>query len=106
GLAGEPGGYPWSSCAHHIGLRPDPVITDHADYWELGNTPFGREAAYREWLADGVSETEVNMCSEATRRGWPLGSDQYKAALTRQLGRRVTPAARGRPPKRSVPDEE
>lgn len=102
GLALNPAEYPWSSCAHHLGMRVDPVITDHVDYWGLGNTPFDREAAYRAWLEQGASEAEVRMFSEATRRGWPLGSDQYKNALARQLGRRVAPAARGRPRKQKA----
>ena len=39
------------------------------------------------------------MFTEATQKGWPLGSEQYKANLAMQLGRRVAPAARGRPRK-------
>ena len=50
GLAAEAAKYPWSSCAHHVGIAPDLLITDHAVYWALGNTPFERQAQYRQAL--------------------------------------------------------
>ncbi|HEY5799557.1 MAG TPA: transposase, partial [Burkholderiaceae bacterium] len=46
GLASDLLAYPWSSYAHHIGMKTDPLITDHKLYWALGNTPFQREASY------------------------------------------------------------
>lgn len=59
GLAQQPGDYPWSSHAHGLGLRADPLVTPHALLWGLGNTPFAREAAYAalvpggHWYANG-----------------------------------------------------
>ena len=47
GLVAAAGDYPWSSYQHHIGLKSDPIITDHPLYWALGNTPFEREATYK-----------------------------------------------------------
>lgn len=99
GLAGEAGSYPWSSYAHHAGIKPDPVITDHARYWALGNTPFDREAAYKSLMEQGLSSEEARVVGEAARKGWPLGSDKFKAELQKQANRRVTPAKRGRPAK-------
>ena len=46
GLVDNPADYRWSSYAHHVGIKADPLISDHSLYWRLGNTPFGREAAY------------------------------------------------------------
>ncbi|KRB92726.1 transposase [Noviherbaspirillum sp. Root189] len=91
--------YPWSSYAHHAGLRSDPVIHDHPIFWALGNTPFEREAAYRALAEQGLSERELAVLREATRKGWALGSEQFKLLLTKQANRRVSPARRGRPPK-------
>ena len=92
--------YPWSSYAHHAGLRSDPVIHDHPVFWALGNTPFEREAAYRALTEQGLSEGELAVLREATRRGWALGSEQFKLLLAKQANRRVSPARRGRPPKK------
>jgi putative transposase len=109
GSAGiEPEQQAWSSYAHHIGLRTDPLITDHAVYWALGNTPFQREAAYKALCERALTSAEVKAIEAALFKGWPLGSDAFKAALARSSERRVTPARRGRPPKvtpfDSVPD--
>jgi putative transposase len=88
--------YPWSSYPHHAGLRPDPVITDHALYWALGNTPFQREAAYIE-LSQPLSQAEMATVDAAVLKGWPLGSDSFKAELQQRAKRQVLPAKRGRP---------
>lgn len=96
--------YPWSSFAHHAGLRSDPVITDHALYWALGNTPFQREAAYME-LSQPLGEAEKALVDAAVLKGWPLGSDTFKAELQQRAKRQVLPAKRGRPFKIKPPVE-
>jgi putative transposase len=98
-LAADPAHYPWSSYAHHAGTRSDPLITDHAKYWALGNTPFDREAAYKELLNQEPSREEVEAIMAAAQTGWVLGSEQFKASIAKQASRRVTPAKRGRPRK-------
>ncbi|HJV82504.1 transposase [Noviherbaspirillum sp.] len=99
GLVQEPADYAWSSYAHHAGVKPDPLITDHPLYWALGNTPFEREAAYKDLMNQGLTAREVDALSEATRKGWPLGSEKFISMLAKQSERRVAPAKRGRPPK-------
>ncbi|RJF99680.1 transposase [Noviherbaspirillum saxi] len=107
GLVASADEYPWSSLAHHVGMRSDPVIHDHRLFWALGNTPFDREAAYRNFINHGLSETEIAAFREATQKGWPLGSEQFKNMLAKQTNRRVTPARRGRPLKTAAsPDHQ
>ena len=89
--------YRWSSYAHHAGVRPDPVITDHALYWALGNTPFQREAAYCELARPPLTQAQLDQINTAVLKGWPLGSDTFKAELQRRAKRQVLPAKRGRP---------
>ena len=96
-LVSDPADYPWSSYPHHAGIRPDPVITDHALYWALGNTPFQREAAYIELSRSTLSQTERDVVDAAVLKGWPLGSDKFKAELQQRAKRQVLPAKRGRP---------
>lgn len=91
--------YAWSSCQHHLGVRADALVSDHAKYWELGNTPFQREAAYRELLERGLSSSQVNTINDATNKAWVLGSDAFKNAMSKLTERRVEPARRGRPRK-------
>jgi putative transposase len=99
GIVVNPAEYPWSSFAHHVGSRSDPLITDHPLYWALGNTPFDREAAYKTLMDQGLTPAQVGVLNEATLTGWPLGSDKFKALLAKQVKRRVSPAKRGRPAK-------
>lgn len=101
-LAATPQDYRWSSYAHHAGLVQDPVVVDHALYWALGNTPFGREAAYRALFHTPIPTPELHTIQAAVMKGWPLGSDTYKSQLQQRAKRQVLPARRGRPPKNPV----
>jgi putative transposase len=96
-LVEEPAAYPWSSYAHHAGVRHDPLVTDHALYWKLGNTPFQREAAYIDMVDMAIAPDELTTINQAVLKGWPLGSNDFKSTLQSQLQRQVLPAKRGRP---------
>lgn len=98
-LVAEASDYSWSSYQHHIGLKIDPLITDHPLYWSLGNTPFQREAAYKEMMQQAQPSAEIEAMTAATLRGWLLGSDQFKAEMAKLTARRVEPVKRGRPSK-------
>ncbi|MBB5413616.1 MULTISPECIES: transposase [unclassified Paraburkholderia] len=91
GLAAEPGNYPWSSCAHHIGLRVDRFIKDHPLYRALGNTPFERHQAYRDLGAQPVDEREINNLMQSTLNGWVLGSPAYCEWAAQTANRRLMP---------------
>jgi len=99
GLVTAPGEYFWSSYAHHVGQRNDTLITNHSLYWRLGNTPFDRELAYRDLVDQALPAAEVAALTEATLKGWALGSNKFKEQLGKQTTRRVTPDRRGRPSK-------
>jgi len=93
------GGAVWSSAAHHLGTRVDPLISDHPAFWAFGNTPFEREAAYRHFVKQAPAEDEVAAILRAALNGWVLGSPEFVASVGRQTGRRPQPAQRGRPKK-------
>ncbi|AVP58703.1 REP-associated tyrosine transposase [Pulveribacter suum] len=97
GLVAQPADYPWSSHAHCLGLRADPLVTPHALYWSLGNTPFAREAAYGELVRSGLSAHEHEALGRAAHAGWALGGPEFIAALQQKTRRRVTQARSGRP---------
>jgi putative transposase len=96
-LASAPLDYPWSSYAHHAGVRADPLVTDHALYWGLGNTPFQREAAYIGLAEQGLGSDELALIDTALAKGWPVASHAFKAELERKTQRQILPAKRGRP---------
>jgi putative transposase len=97
GMVSRAEDYPWSSYCHHAGIRPDGLVTDHAKVWELGNTPFQREAAYSALSEPPLTPEEITLISKALLKGWPLGSQQFQTALEKKVKRQVLPAKRGRP---------
>ena len=98
-MVAEPAEYPWSSYLHHIGVKPDALITEHALYWALGNTPFEREAAYKELVGQALGRDAIDVLNVATAKSWALGGHQFKASVEQQIKRRVSPNKPGRPRK-------
>lgn len=98
GLAERAEDYRWSSARHHLGLGADPLVTDHALFWALGNTPFEREARYRAFLGS-ASPAESRRLGEAFLRGRPLGTATFVERLAAETGRALSPRPRGRPPR-------
>jgi putative transposase len=98
GMVAQAADWRWSSHAHSLGLRADGLVTPHALYWALGNTPFAREAAYGALVQSGISAKQQNALTDATLRGWVLGEDDFVAALQKKSARRVSKAKAGRPP--------
>lgn len=99
GMVARPADYPWSSHAHHAGLRTDTLVTPHPLYWQLGNTPFAREHAYIDMVQGGLSTQQLAELTRAAHTGWALGSEDFIADLQRRTQRRVARAAPGRPVK-------
>ena len=97
GLVAGPGDYAWSSHGHYIGRRHDRLVTPHALYWELGNTPFAREAAYAELVRSGISAEQQRALTDSALRGWALGEADYIAELQKRTARRVARTQAGRP---------
>ena len=106
GQVAAPADYPWSSYQHHIGAKPDGLITDHTVYWALGNTPFDREIAYKEMTEQMLDPTQIKAITDATLKGWALGADEFKTGLEKSVSRRVSPAKRGRPARKTSADTE
>jgi len=88
-----------TSRGHHTGEKNDPLVSDHSHFWSLGNTPFDREMAYRQMLANPLPSADVARLTAAVAKGWPLGSEAFVAGLSRLTERRLMPLPRGRPPK-------
>ena len=97
GLVREAAAYPWSSHAHYVGQRADRLVTPHALFWTLGNTPFSREAAYAALVAQGIAPGQQEVLTRAALGGWALGDESFVANLQKQTSRRVIKAKAGRP---------
>ena len=97
GLVAAPGDYPWSSYGHYTGLRIDKLIRPHALMWELGNTPFAREAAYADLVQAGINPAQQAALMDSALRGWALGEPDFVADLQKRTDRRVARRSAGRP---------
>ena len=85
-----------TSAELRTGARRDPRIVDPPAYWELGNTPFEREARYRALLAQGLGEAESRRLRDAAWGGWAVAPPEALPSA----GRPLRPRPRGRPAQR------
>ena len=104
GVAESAALYPWSSHGHYIGRKVEKLITPHALFWALGNTPFAREEAYAQQVREGLSGAHINVLTDAALKGWVLGDAHFMAELEKKTERRLIKARPGRPPTASKPD--
>mgnify|MGYP001545233999 CR=1 FL=1 len=93
--------WPWSSAAYHAGIQAaaGAWADDHPDYWNAGNTPFDRQARYRERLRAGLPLSQRQQIEQALFGQWALGDPAFLQQLEAHASRRLTPAPRGRPRK-------
>ena len=105
GMVAKAQDHVWSSHRHYIGQVVDRLVTPHALYWGLGNTPFAREAAYAALVEAGVSDHQLGQLTQSTLRGWALGEDDFVAELQKNTVRRLSPGKAGRPVRAVGPDE-
>jgi putative transposase len=106
GLVARASDYPWSSHAHCLGQRNDRLVTPHAQFWALGNTPFAREAAYAQRVEEGLGAQAQTAISESALKGWAMGGAKFLADLQVRTERRVVKAKAGRPRRADRPAEE
>lgn len=98
----DPSEYVWGSHRGLTGQAPDGLLTPHAQYWALGNTPFAREAAYAEMVRVGLGRREEAELIQAANRPWALGDARFVAEIQALTARRVSPLQPGRPRKGRV----
>ncbi len=97
GVVPDGGGWHWSSERHHAGEEQQSFVVDHARYWSLSNTPFERQALYREALATLQPPALAARIDQAVDRGWALGDAAFVDAISASATRRATPRRPGRP---------
>lgn len=86
-----------TSAAHRLGGPRDGLLVDPPEYWQLGNTPFERESAWRARLDAGLDRATAVALRDAALGGWALGSAAFKAGLAAMASRPAAPRPRGRP---------
>ncbi|MCE2666485.1 MAG: REP-associated tyrosine transposase [Burkholderiales bacterium] len=97
GLAESAEDFSWSSYKHLAGQSIDKLVTPHALYWGLGNTPFAREAAYAEFVAGGLSVATQKALTESALKGRVVGRPDFLMSLEKNTQRQILPQKAGRP---------
>ena len=105
GWSGQAAEFSHSSASHHVGNGVDLTVApapNASGYWKLGNTPFEREAAYRNLLDHPLAAAQLQAVESSTLKGWAMGSGEFLASLAASAlagARRPATKARGRPRK-------
>ena len=97
GMVAQAADYLWSSHGHFIGRQNEAWLSPHPLYWEMGNTPFAREAAYAAMVQSGIDQKQQQALTSSALSGWALGEDVFVEGLQKQTLRRVNAAKAGRP---------
>ena len=97
GMVAQAADYLWSSHGHYIGRQNEAWLSPHPLYWEMGNTPFAREAAYAAMVQSGIDQKQQHALTSSALSGWALGEDVFVEGLQKQTPRRVNAAKAGRP---------
>jgi len=90
----------WSSHKHLIGKKNDKLVTPHALYWGMGNTPFAREAAYAAFVEGGMALSVQNELTETALKGRAMGRPDFLKSLQKTTQRQILPQKAGRPSKK------
>jgi putative transposase len=86
----------WSSAAHHAGRRSIVGLTEHPQFWSIGNTPFEREAHYRQLLDLPLDGKHAEVIEGCVLHGWALGTRKFLESMGKLGSRRLAPLPRGR----------
>lgn len=93
----QPQDYVWSSYGHYAGLRTDALVSPHPHFWNLGNTPFAREAAYVDFVRGGLSGADEKLLTRSTHRNGVLGDEDFLNELEKSTQKSIKPGVKGRP---------
>ncbi|SDY20498.1 putative transposase [Allochromatium warmingii] len=93
----DPGEYAWSSYrANGLGAS-DPLLSPHALYLALGETPEARQTAYRELFRTELDEAALTELRLAIQQSQPIGSERFLQQIEQMTGQRREARPRGRP---------
>lgn len=94
GLPAEPGA---SSLEPRLGSDDTGLLIDPAEFWQMGNTPFERQDAWRRRVEQGLSAERSTAMRKAALGSWVVGSPAFAAEVGALAQRPPVPRKRGRP---------
>lgn len=103
GIVTDPAEYLWSSHRHYALGRPNPLITERAEYAALGNSDLERQQAFRSLFSVTIDGATLAAIRKAVNSDSGFGSEAFFIAAQERLGRSIRPPVHGRPSKRNDP---
>ena len=91
-LCRKPWRYAWSSAAAHTDAKATSELLDLGRWYDQISAE-----AWRQELAEGLTDSEMDRLGLHTHTGRPLGSDRFVSKLEALFGRRLRPLPIGRP---------
>ena len=94
-MVGDPADYPWSSYAVNSGVRSDPFLGQHPEFFALALDREERHRAYRGLFDEHMDEPLLRAIRDATNTGYPLASEAFKTRVLAPLGWKTAPCKPG-----------
>jgi putative transposase len=99
GLVADLADWPWSSYAVHGSGAADDLVTPAPVWAGLRSTEGRRQAYWRRWVHEPLTEKELERVRKSVSSGRPFGSEGWVAATAKRLGLELATRPGGRPPK-------
>ncbi len=94
-MANHPMEYPWSSYACNALGKENQLVTPQLEYRRLGTTKQERQSVYRQLFRACILEMTLEALREATNKAWVMGSERFKARMSKQMDRPVESSGHG-----------
>ena len=91
----HPAEYPWSSYHGNALGKPLKLLTPHACYSQLGNTPTTQQRSYQSLFDHQIPDWTIEQINTATNKEWVLGNSHFKDYIEQQTGRQTEPKPKG-----------
>jgi putative transposase len=89
----------WSSYGRNACGKHDSVVVSHPTYDQIAPDAAERQTGYRELVAQGIGNEELDSLRLYIQRQRALGSSRFQEQIERQLARRTGIEQPGRPRK-------
>jgi putative transposase len=99
GLVDRPADYRWCSFRSNALAYQCNLLTPHILYEQLGSTRRERAARYHELVNERLDDNSLRRIRFGTRKGLPVGRQDFKEEIEHHLGRRLGSGRVGRPSK-------
>jgi len=96
-MVSSPEEYYWSSYRARIGLDQSAWLDDDACIIRLAATLDECREQYRQYVAQGVNEYEIQLIRNALHRNQLTGSELFAIEVEERIGRRISLRSSGRP---------